>query len=64
MDLHEGIMLLVLVNISETIMWNKRYRPNVQSTIHRKNLRSILDVKKIDKIKNERTKELCGLKSA
>src|SRR5678815_191057 len=46
---------------SETMVWNKRYRSKVHC-VQMDNLRGVLGVKRIDKMRNERIRELCGVK--
>src|SRR5678815_335511 len=46
---------------SESMVWNKRYRSKVQC-VQMDNLRSVLGVRRIDKMRNERIGELCGAK--
>src|SRR5678816_4114129 len=50
--LHEGMLLPVLMYSSETMVWNKRYRSKSQSA-QMDNLRGVLGVKRIDKMRNE-----------
>src|SRR5678815_2775171 len=54
------MLLPVLRYGSETTVWNKRYRSKVQC-VQMNNLRGVLGVK-IDKMRNERIIELCGVK--
>src|SRR5678815_3332921 len=61
MVLHEGMLLPVLMYNSETIVWNKWYRSKVQC-VQMDNLRAVLGVRRIDKMRNERIRELCGVK--
>src|SRR5678816_2220515 len=51
--LHEGMLLPVLLYSSETMVWNKKYRSKVQC-VQMGNLRGVLGVRRIDKIRNER----------
>src|SRR5678815_2338385 len=55
--LHEGMLLLVLLYSSETMVWNKKYRSKVQR-VQMDNLRGMLGVRRIDKKRNERIREL------
>src|SRR5678815_5674263 len=50
--LHEGMLLPVLLYISETMVWNKKYRCKVQC-VQMDNLRGMLGVKRINKVRNE-----------
>src|SRR5678815_2551252 len=59
--LHEGMLLPVLFYGSETMVWNKKYRSKVQC-VQMDNLRSMLGVKRINKMRNELIRELCGVK--
>src|SRR5678816_1241927 len=59
--LHEGMLLPVLLYSSETMVWNKKYRSKVQC-VQMENLRDLLGVRRIDKMRNERIRELCGVK--
>src|SRR5678816_3860301 len=43
------------------MVWNKRYRSKVQC-VQMDNHRGMLGVKRINKIRNERIRELCGVK--
>src|SRR5678815_1535115 len=54
-------LLPVLMYRSETMVWNKRYRSKVQC-VQMENLRGMLGVRRIDKMSNERIRELCGVK--
>src|SRR5678816_4185262 len=53
------MLLPVLLYGSETIFWNKKYRSKVQC-VQMDNLRSMLGVRRINKMRNERIRELCG----
>src|SRR5678815_4666944 len=57
------MLLPVLLYSSETMVWNKKYRSKVQC-VHIHNLRGMLGVRRIDKMRNERIRELCGVKKA
>src|SRR5678816_543145 len=46
---------------SETLVWNKRYNSKVQC-VQMDNLRGVLGVRRIDKMKKERIRELCDVK--
>ena len=59
--LHEGMLLPVLLYGSETMVWNKKYRSKVQC-VQMDNLRGMLGVKRINKVRNERIREWCGVK--
>src|SRR5678816_2452184 len=59
--LHESMLLTVLLYSSETMVWNKKYRSKVQSVLM-DNLRGVQGVRRIDKMRNERIRELCGVK--
>src|SRR5678815_4290715 len=59
--LHEGMLLPMLMYSSETMVWNKRYRSKVQC-VQMDNLMGMLGVRRIDKIRNERMRVLCGVK--
>src|SRR5678815_2512779 len=59
--LHEGMLLPVLLYSSETMVWNKKYRSKVQC-VQMDNLRGILGVRRIDKMRNECIREMCGMK--
>src|SRR5678816_2448976 len=59
--LYEGKLLLVLMYNSETIVWNKRYRTKFQC-VQMDNLKGVLGVRRIDKMRNERIRELSGVK--
>src|SRR5678815_4939980 len=55
--LHEGMLLPVLMYSSGTMVWNKRYRSKLQC-VQMDNLRGVLSVKRNDKMRNERIREL------
>src|SRR5678816_3422023 len=55
------MLLPVLLYSSETMVWNKKYRSKVQS-VQMDNLRGMLGVRRIDKMRNESIRELCGVK--
>src|SRR5678815_3865859 len=59
--LHEGMLLPVLLYSSETMVWNKKYRSKVQC-VQIDNLRGVLGVRRIDKVRNELIREWCGVK--
>src|SRR5678816_3773424 len=61
MVLHEGMLLPVLMYSGETMVWNKRYRSKVQC-VEMDNLMGVLGVRRIDIMRNERIRELCGVK--
>ena len=54
--LHEDVLLPVLMYSSETIVWNKMYRSKVQC-VQMDNLKGVLGVRRIDKMRNERIRE-------
>src|SRR5678815_5068657 len=55
------MLLPVLLYSSETMVCNKKYRSKVQC-VQMDNLRSMLGVRRIDKMRNELIRELCGVK--
>ena len=59
--LHESMLLPVLMYGSEAMVWNSKYRSKVQA-VQMDNLRGVLGVRRIDKMRNERIRELCGVK--
>src|SRR5678815_40660 len=59
--LHDGMLLPVLLHSSETMVRNKKYRSKVQCA-QMDNLRGMLGVRRIDKMRNEHIRELCGVK--
>jgi hypothetical protein len=59
--LHESLLLPVLMYGSEAMVWNPKYRSKVQA-VQMDNLRGILGVRRIDKMRNEHIRELCGVK--
>jgi hypothetical protein len=59
--LHESMLLPVLMYGSEAMVWNPKYRSKVQA-VQMDNLRGILGVRRIDKMRNEHIRELCGVK--
>ena len=59
--LHESLLLPVLMYGSEAMVWNPKYRSKVQA-VQMDNLRGILGGKRIDKMRNEHIRELCGVK--
>src|SRR5678816_2320766 len=61
MVLHEGMFLPVLMYSSKTMVWNRRYRSKVQC-VQMDNLRGLLGVRRIDKMRNERIGESFGVK--
>ena len=58
--LHESMLLPVLLDGSETMVWNKKYRSKVQA-VQMDNLRSVLGLKRTDKIRNEFIRNTCGV---
>ena len=58
--LHESMLLPVLLYGSECMVWDRTYRSKVQA-VQMDNLRSVLGVKKIDKIRNEFIRTVCGV---
>src|SRR5678815_1717427 len=61
MVLHDSMLLPVLLYSSKTMVWNKKYRSKVQC-VQMDNLRGVLCVRRIDKMRNEHIRELCGVK--
>ena len=59
--LHEGMLLPVLLYSSETMVLNKKYRSKVQC-VQMDNLRGVLGVRRINKVRNELIREWCGVK--
>ena len=59
--LHESMLVQALMYGSEVTMWKHKYRTKVQA-VQMDNLRSMLGVRRIDKMRNERIRELCGVK--
>ena len=59
--LRDGKLLPVLMYSSKTMVWNKRYRSKVQC-VQMDNLRGVLGVRRIDKMRNERITELYCVK--
>src|SRR5678816_947056 len=55
------MLLPVLFYSSETMVWNKKYRSKVQC-VQMDNLRGVLGVRRIDKMRNEHIRVLCGVK--
>src|SRR5678816_3389348 len=55
------MLLPVSLYSSETMVWNKKYRSKVQC-VQMDNLGGVLGVRRIDKMRNERIRELCGVK--
>jgi hypothetical protein len=58
--LHESMLIPVLMYGSESMVWKKRYRDKMQA-VQMDNLRGVLGVRRIDKMRNERIRELCGV---
>ena len=58
--LHESMLLPVLMYGSEAMVWNPKYRSKVQA-VQMDNLRSVLGGRRIDKMRNERIREMCGV---
>ena len=59
--LHEAMLVQALMYGSEVMVWEKKYRTKVQA-VQMDNLRGMLGVRRIDKMRNERIRELCGVK--
>ena len=58
--LHESMLSPVLLYGSESMVWDKSYRSKVQA-VQMDNLRSVLGVRRIDKIRNEFIRSTCGV---
>jgi hypothetical protein len=58
--LHESMLVQTLLYGSEVTVWCPKYRSRVQA-VQMDNLRSVLGVRRIDKMRNERIRELCGV---
>ena len=58
--LHENMLVQTLLYGSEVTVWYPKYRSRVQA-VQMDNLRSVLGVRRIDKMRNERIRELCGV---
>ena len=58
--LHESMLVQTLLYGSEITVWYEKYRSRVQA-VQMDNLRSVLGVRRIDRMRNERIRELCGV---
>ena len=58
--LQESMLTPVLLYGSESMVWDKSYRSKVQA-VQMDNLRSVLGVRRIDKIRNEFIRSTCGV---
>lgn len=52
----------MLIFCNETMISNKRNKSEVQS-IQMENLQTVTNMRRIDKMENERIRKLCGVKS-
>ena len=59
--LHESRLVPALLYGNEITVWYPKYRLRVQA-VHLDYLRSVFGVRRIDKMRNERIRELCGVK--
>ena len=56
--LHESLMVPVLTNGSETIIWRENDRSRIW-TVQINNLRGLLGIRRRDKVPNARIRQLC-----
>ena len=52
------MLLPVLMYDSKAMVWSQNYKPKLQA-VQLDNLRSVLGLRKIDKMRNEAIRELC-----
>ena len=55
-----SMLLPVLLYGSESMVWDRTYRSKVQA-VQMDNLRSVLGVRRSDKIRNEIIRSICGV---
>ena len=53
--LHEALLVPILLNVSEAIVWSSRIR-----VVHMDNLRDLLSIMGKDRVPNTQIRELCG----
>ena len=58
--LHEGLLVPVLLYGSETMIWREKERSRIRD-VQMDNLRGLLDVRRRDRVPNERIRESCGV---
>ena len=58
--LHETLLLPVLTNGSETMIWREKERSKI-SAVHTNKLRGLLGIRRMDEVPNARIGQLCGV---
>ena len=58
--LHDSLMVPVLTYGSETMIWRENEGSRIRA-VHMDNLRDLLGIRRMDKIQNERGRQLCGV---
>ena len=58
--LHGSLIVPVLMNGSETMVWKEKERSSIRA-VHIHNLRGLLGMRGMDKVPNARIRQLCGV---
>ena len=58
--LHESLLLPVLTYGSETMIWREKERSRIRA-VQMDNLRSVLGIRRVDKVPNAPIRQLCGV---
>ena len=58
--LHDTLLVPVLMYGMETMIWKEKERSSIR-TIQMNKMRCLLDIRSMDRVPNERMRELCGM---
>ena len=58
--MHESLLVPVLIYGSETMLWKEKERSRIRAA-QMDSLRGLLGIRRMDKVPNERIRELCGV---
>ena len=58
--MHESLLLPVLTYGSETMIWREKERSRIRA-VQMDNLRSVLGIRRMDKVPNAPIRQLCGV---
>ena len=61
MVLHESLLVPILTYGSETMIWREKERSRIWD-VQMDNLRCLLGIRRMDKVPNARTRQLCGVR--
>ena len=59
--LHETLLVPVLMNYSETVLWKEKEKSRIRA-VQMDNLRRLLGIRRMDRVQNTWIRELCRVK--